>query len=131
MKRNIAYWIATALLGTEGIVGGLMAVVRWPAYVAVIAHLGYPAYLMTIVGVWYLLAGLALLAPRLPRLKEWAYAGLFFNYTGAIASHLAAGDRAGALVAPSVFLGLLAAFVAYGRGFARQETTTPNRVQRT
>jgi hypothetical protein len=63
---------------------------------------------MTILGVWYVLAGFALLAPRFPRLKEWAYAGLIFKYTGAAASHLAAGDSIGALVAPSIFIGLVA-----------------------
>jgi DoxX-like family len=68
--------------------------------------LGYPSYLMTILGVWYTLAGLALVAPRLPRLKEWAYAGLLFNYTGAAVSHLIVGDGAGGLVAPIIFTGL-------------------------
>jgi DoxX-like family len=55
------------------------------------------------------LAGVALLVPRLPRLKEWAYAGLIFNYTGAAASHLAAGDGAETLGAPIIFTGLSAA----------------------
>jgi hypothetical protein len=64
---------------------------------------------MTILGVCYALAGLALLAARLPRLKEWAYAGLFFNYTGAAASHLFVGDGAGALVAPFIFTALVVA----------------------
>jgi len=69
-------------------------------------HLGYPAYFMTILGVWYLLAGVALLAPRFPRLKEWAYAGLVFTYTGAVASHLAAGGGAETLIGPIGFTGL-------------------------
>ena len=71
--------------------------------------MGYPTYLMTMLGVWYALAGVALLAPRLPRLKEWAYAGLLFNYTGAAASHLVVGDRAGGLLGPFVFTGFLVA----------------------
>jgi len=70
-------------------------------------HLGYPVYFMTILGIWYLLAGLALLAPRLPLLKEWAYAGLIFNYTGAAASHLAAGDGSDALIPPVIFTALV------------------------
>jgi len=77
-----AYWTATLLLGTEGVVGGVLALLRLPAYANVMQHLGYPSYLMSILGVWYTLAGAALLAPRFPRLKEWAYAGLLFNYTG-------------------------------------------------
>src|SRR5262249_1304813 len=90
-SRTIAYWLTTLVLGTEGIVGGILALIQWPVYVGGIQHLGYPTYLMTILGVWYVLAGLAVLAPRFPRLKEWAYAGLVFNYTGAAASHLVAG----------------------------------------
>jgi DoxX-like family len=107
-NRNIAYWAATILLGTENVIGGLMAILRWRPYAEILRHLGYPEYFMSIIGVWYTLAGVALLAPRRPRLKEWAYAGLVFNYTGAAASHLAVGDGAGALVAPVVFTALAA-----------------------
>src|SRR5262249_50773019 len=78
-------------------------------FIGIIEHLGYPAYFMTILGVWYELAGFALLAPRFPRLKEWAYAGLIFNYTGAAASHIAAGDNVGALGAPIIFIVLVTA----------------------
>jgi uncharacterized membrane protein YphA (DoxX/SURF4 family) len=105
-SRTIAYWVNTVVLGTEGIVGGILALVRLPAYAGILQHLGYPGYLMTILGVWYMLAGLAVLLPGLPRLKEWAYAGLVFNYTGATASHLVMGDGAGSVVAPIVFTGL-------------------------
>ena len=56
---------------------------------------------MSILGVWYISAGLVLLAPRLPRLKEWAYAGLAINYTGAAASHVAIGDNVKTVVAPA------------------------------
>ena len=64
---------------------------------------------MTILGVWYLLAGVALLAPRFPRLKEWAYAGLVFTYTGAVASHVAVGDGVMTLVGPINFTALAVA----------------------
>jgi uncharacterized membrane protein YphA (DoxX/SURF4 family) len=105
-SRNIAYWVTTILLGTEGVMGGMLALIRWPAYAQTLGHLGYPAYFMTIIGVWYALAGIALLAPRLPRVKEWAYAGLVINYTGAAASHLSVGDGAGAILAPTLFTGV-------------------------
>jgi len=105
-SRAIAYWGSTLLLGTEGIVGGVLALIRYPAYVGILTHLGYPLYFMTIIGVWYTLAGVAVLAPRFPRIKEWAYAGLLINYTGAAASHLATGDGVGALVAPTMFTSL-------------------------
>ncbi len=108
-SRSVAYWVTTLVLASECVVGGVMGALRLPPFIGVIRHLGYPAYFMTILGVWYVLAGLALLVPRFPRLKEWAYAGLVFNYTGAAASHLAVGDGAETLVAPIIFIGLSAA----------------------
>ena len=56
------------------------------------SHLGYPIYVLNILGAWKLLGAVALLVPRLPILKEWAYAGVTFNMTGAIVSHLCCGD---------------------------------------
>ena len=102
-NRVIAYWVSTLVLATECIVGGVLGIVRYRPYAGFLQHLGYPIYFMTIIGVWYMLAGLALLAPRFPRIKEWAYAGLVINYAGAAASHLAMGDGVGALVAPAIF----------------------------
>jgi uncharacterized membrane protein YphA (DoxX/SURF4 family) len=103
---SLAYWTSTVLLGTEGLVGGVLGLARYPPYVGVLAHLGYPLYFMTIIGVWYTLAGVAVLVPRFSRIKEWAYAGLVINYTGAAASHLAVGDPVGALIGPAVFTSL-------------------------
>ena len=107
--RTIAYWITTLVLGAEGIVGGILGLARWTPYVAIIRHLGYPMYLMTIISAWYIVAGLVVLVPHSPRVKEWAYSGLFINYTGAVASRLAVGDGASALVGPLVFTAFLVA----------------------
>src|SRR5262252_10442553 len=90
--RTIVYWIATIILVLECEVGGIMGGLRLQPFLGTIQHLGYPTYFMTIHTIWYILAGVALLVPRFPRLKEWAYAGLFFIYTGAFMSHLAVGD---------------------------------------
>jgi DoxX-like family len=57
-----------------------------------LAHLGYPPYFSYVLGPWQFACAGALLAPRLLRVKEWAYAGAFFNYSSAIASHLSVGD---------------------------------------
>jgi len=84
-----------------------MDVLRLPPYTGIMAHLGYPAYFALILGTWKILGAVAVLAPGVPRLKEWAYAGMFFNLTGAVASHLSVGDGADALVAPTVFTALL------------------------
>jgi uncharacterized membrane protein YphA (DoxX/SURF4 family) len=73
------------------------------------AHLGYPLYFMTILGIWKLLGGIALLVPRFPRLKEWAYAGIFFELTGAAASQAASGDSAAHIIWPIIFAGLTVA----------------------
>jgi uncharacterized membrane protein YphA (DoxX/SURF4 family) len=108
-SRLIAYWVTTGLLALECEVGGVMGALRLSPFSEIMAHLGYPSYFMTIIGVWYILAGIALLVPQFPRLKEWAYAGLVFVYTGAIASHLAVGDPAATLVGPMIFTGLAAA----------------------
>jgi uncharacterized membrane protein YphA (DoxX/SURF4 family) len=105
-NRNVAYWITTGLLALECAVGGVMGALRLPPFRGIMEHLGYPAYFMTIIGVWYVLAGVALLLPRRARLKEWAYAGLVFTYTGAVASRLTVGDGAATVVGPILLTGL-------------------------
>lgn len=92
--RIIAYWLFTIVVAFEMAAGGLWDLLRIEYVRLVLTHLGYPLYLLYIIGVPRIPCALALLAPRFPRLKEWAYAGAFFNYTGAAASHLLAGDHA-------------------------------------
>jgi hypothetical protein len=87
----IGYWTVTLLVTAELLTGGIWDVMRTRHVVEVVTQLGYPAYILTILGVWKLLAVPALLAPRLPLLKEWAYAGVFFEMTGAAVSHMACG----------------------------------------
>jgi uncharacterized membrane protein YphA (DoxX/SURF4 family) len=99
----IAYWFTTILITSEMALGGMSDLLRIPYVRSVIEHLGYPAYFLLIIGVWKIPCAVALIAPRFPRLKEWAYAGAFFNYTGAVASHLAVGDSASKWVGPLVF----------------------------
>jgi hypothetical protein len=70
-------------------------------------RLGYPEYVMTLLGAWKVLGAVALLAPGLPRLKEWAYAGAFFDLSGAVASHLLSGDAPSNAIPPFV-IGMLA-----------------------
>jgi DoxX-like family len=84
--RNIGYWASTGVTGLAFLAGGLGDLVRSPAVVAGMTHLGYPAYFATILGAWKALGALALLVPRFPRLKEWAYAGIFFDLSGAALS---------------------------------------------
>jgi hypothetical protein len=101
--RAVAYWAFTLIIALEMAAGALWDLLRIEFVRGVFAHLGYPVYLLSILGVWKLPCAAALLAPRFPRLKEWAYAGAFFLYTGAAASHFLAGDSAGKWVGPAVF----------------------------
>jgi hypothetical protein len=107
--RTVAYWLTTAIVTWELALGGIWDLLRVPYVRGVIAHLGYPSYFLVILGAWKLPGAVALLIPRYPRLKEWAYAGAFFNYTGAAASHFAAGDGPGAIVGPAIFALILMA----------------------
>src|SRR5882724_12983272 len=73
------------------------------------AHLGYPVYFVSILGVWKVLGGVAVLAPRFPRLKEWAYAGIVLDLTGAAASHAAFGDPAAKIATPLLLSSIVTA----------------------
>ena len=119
-RRIIAYWVTTVIIAAEFVVGGVMDILRLPPFFGILKHLGYPGYFSVILGVWKVLGSVAVLAPRFPRLKEWAYAGMFFNMTGAAASHLALGDPAVTLVASIIFTGLLTASRAL-RPLARRD----------
>jgi len=107
MKKNLAYWIPTALFTLGLTMSGFATLTRQPPMVAAYTHLGYPLYFMTILGLGKLLGVATVLAPGLPRLKEWAYAGFVINMVSAAASHLAAGDPPGNAVAPIVLLALI------------------------
>jgi hypothetical protein len=106
----------------------MMGALRLEPFVRVIRHLGYPDYFMTILGVGYVLAGLTLLAPGGPRLKEWAYAGLVFNYTGAALSHLAARDGLETLIGPFIF-GILTMASWSLRSPNRRDGSAPSRLK--
>lgn len=99
-KRNkIIYWITTLWLALGMVSTGIIQLLREQSEGAVappgvygITLLGYPVYLLTILGVWKLLGAIAVLIPKFPLIKEWAYAGFFFIMTGAIFSHIATGS---------------------------------------
>ena len=108
-KRNIGYWAATGLLCLVYTGSGVADLAGASRVMTTVAHLGYPAYLPTLLGVAKLLAVAALLSPRRARLKEWAYAGVAIDLTGALFSHLNVGDGAQFLAPPLVLLALGAA----------------------
>src|SRR3712207_165363 len=92
-KRNrIIYWIATGWLALGMLSTGMVQLLKMEAEVANITQLGYPAYVLTILGMWKILGVVAVLIPKFPLLKEWAYAGFFFAMSGATFSRIASGD---------------------------------------
>lgn len=101
--RGIAYWLISAPVLAETIAGAQWDLTRTPYVSDTLVHLGYPLYLLTIMGVAKVLAVAALLAPGWPRLKEWAYAGIVFVYLGAACSHFAVGDPTDKVVVPTIF----------------------------
>jgi hypothetical protein len=109
-KRNaILFWVATAIVVFVLVGGGIGDLLRPTVLVDGMRHLGYPDYVMTILGLWKVVGGGVIVAPRLPRLKEWAYAGAFIDFTSAVASHLATGDSASVYWRPLLFAGLTVA----------------------
>jgi len=107
-KRNkIIYWIATAWLALGMLATAAVQLFKMKAGAGAaesIAALGYPAYILTLLGIWKVLGVAAVLVPKAPLLKEWAYAGFFFIMSGAVYSHLAVGDSPKELFGPVLLL---------------------------
>lgn len=102
--RKVLYWISTIWLGLGMLTSAIMQISRAvPEVVGTMTRLGYPSYMLTILGVWKILGVAVILAPRLPIVKEWAYAGFFFVASGALISHVVMGDPFGETF-PSVLL---------------------------
>ena len=106
---RIVYWIVTVLVAVGLLMSGIGHLARAEPIVEGMTHMGYPLYMMTLLGVWKVLGAIALLAPGAARVKEWAYAGAFFLLTGAAISHVVGEGNVGGIVAPLVLLVLLIA----------------------
>ncbi|MGX5854472.1 DoxX family protein [Dyadobacter jiangsuensis] len=119
-KRNrIIYWIFTAWLALGMTSTGIVQLMKVKEEADMFARLGYPEYLLTIIGVWKILGVVAVLIPKFPLLKEWAYAGFFFCMSGAIVSHMALGDPI-VEVAPPLLLLVLTVISWYFRPASRK-----------
>lgn len=105
-KRNkIIYWVATIWLALGMTSTAIVQIIKMKEEVAKTSQvLGYPSYFLTIIGIWKLLGIIAILLPKTPLLKEWAYAGFFFVMSGAIISHLAVGDEMKELFGPTLLI---------------------------
>lgn len=90
-------------------------------YNEIIKQLGYPQYLLSILGTWKILGVIAILIPKFPLLKEWAYAGFFFVMSGATISHIAVGQSITEAI-PSLVLLLVTVLSWYFRPESRKST---------
>lgn len=106
MARKAAYWVTTGLLALLSLFAGFAYLSGGSQAVEGFAHVGYPQQLRVLLGIAKVLGVLALLAPRLPKLKEWAYAGFTFAWIAALVAHNLAGDGLKGLT-PLVLLVLL------------------------
>lgn len=99
-----AYWAATGLFSGLMLLSAGMYLAGTPQIREGISHLGYPQYLLVILGTAKLLGAMALIQRRLLTLREWAYAGFTFDLLGATASHIFVGDPLGTSLIPVAFL---------------------------
>lgn len=91
-RKKIIYWVVTVFLSIGMLAGGIQQMLQIGGYNEIITKLHYPLYVLSILGVWKILGVIAILIPKFPLLKEWAYAGFFFAMSGAAISHFAVGQ---------------------------------------
>ena len=105
--QKIIYWVATGWLALGMLSTGIVQIIKLKEEVAMMTHLGYPSYFLPLLGVWKIVGVIAILIPKFPLVKEWAYAGFFFSMSGAVVSHLAVGDGAKEFFGPTLLLVLI------------------------
>lgn len=124
-RSKIIYWITTVWLALGMVSTGAVQLLKANEGQGggdMLTHLGYPVYLLTILGIWKILGVVAVLIPKFPLLKEWAYAGFFFVMSGAIFSHIALGDPIKEIF-PSLLLLILTVVSWYFRPANRKITS--------
>jgi len=117
---NIIYWVSTIIIAGMMIFSGVVNALVTPDSVKMISEgLGYPDYIIRFLGVAKVLGGIAILVPAFPRLKEWAYAGLFFDLFGATYSFMAKGATVPQVLPMFAFIVVL--FVSYAMHVKRSK----------
>lgn len=91
-RNKIIYWTVTIFLSIGMLAGGTQQMLQIGGYNEIVSNLGYPLYMLSIIGTWKILGVIVILIPKYPLLKEWAYAGFFFVMSGATISHLVSGQ---------------------------------------
>lgn len=106
--RKIGYWILTALLALTMVNGGINDILKNPPNFDMLLKFGYPAYFSVIIGVWKLLGVVAILVPRFPIVKEWAYAGFIILLVCALSTRIATHDDTVGWIFDLIFIGITA-----------------------
>ncbi|KKI90742.1 membrane protein [Bacillus sp. SA1-12] len=104
--KIIAYWSITLLLAASIMLSGIGQLMQYGGNIELVTNLGYPLYVLTILGIWKVLGAMALVVPGFPRLKEWVHAGIFFLMTGAALSHVFANDNWFSIILPLLYAAL-------------------------
>ena len=107
-RDTIIFWISTVLFCLMMLSSAIPNLMSSPEWLTIFEGLGFPKYLLPFLGVAKLLGVVALLVPGFNRIKEWAYAGFFFDLVGATYSALAAFGFDPQMMIMLVFFGLLA-----------------------
>ena len=107
-KRNkIIYWVVTVFLSVGMLAGGIQQTLQIGGYNEIITKLHYPLYVLSILGVWKILGVIAILIPKFPLLKEWAYAGFGITFISAAIAHINSNDTTAMIITPLVMLAIL------------------------
>lgn len=114
-KTNILFWTFTGLFALAMLLSGIQNMLVTSDSVALFAHLGYPEYIVPFLGVAKILGAIAILVPGYPRLKEWAYAGLFFDLVGATYSSIMTDGFQPPMLGMLIFFGLFGLSYLYHR----------------
>ena len=91
-RNKIIYWITTLWLALGMVSTGIVQLIKTKEEVNLMEHIDFPLYFLPLIGIWKILGVIAVLIPKFPLLKEWAYSGFFFVMSGAVYSHLVNGD---------------------------------------
>ncbi|WP_412850701.1 DoxX family protein [Chryseobacterium sp. PMSZPI] len=121
-RTKIIYWIFTLWMALGMVSTAIVQIMKNKDEVTNFTNLGYPVYVMTIIGIWKILGVIAILIPKRLLLKEWAYAGFFFVMSGAVISHLIVNDSAGRTF-PAILLFVLVIISWYFRPADRKVFT--------
>jgi hypothetical protein len=105
--RKIFFWMTTVIIALAYFITGIGNILPFAHIAQDMAHLGYPPYFLKIIGTWKILAAIVIVIPDFQRIKEWAYAGMILDLTGAAFSRFFSGDGVIMIIVPLAISGLV------------------------